>query len=198
MKKIKLLVATLLISNVISAQITLENTYSGNQNYSNFDMVNLKNSGSKYVIIDYSLNEIKLYNLNHTLWKTISLPTIPGFDGYYYENISENLFDLDGQVECLIIFYNTNTYLEQTVVLNEDGTFEFVKQNSFFEGIVKTENNDFKLIFKDAVNYNKTIYSLPGTSSNLELNNDVNFVDFQLTKKKVNLNVKLLNQKINK
>jgi hypothetical protein len=198
MKKIKLLVATLLISNAISAQITLENTYPGNQNYSNFDMVNLKNSGSKYMIIDYSLNEIKLYNLNHTLWKTITLPTIPGFDGYYYENISENLFDLDGQVECLIIFYNTNTYLEQTVVLNEDGTFEFVKQNSFFEGIVKTENNDFKLIFKDAVNNNKTIYSLPGTSSNLGLNNGSDFGDFQLNKKMVNHIEKTLNKKLYK
>lgn len=147
------------------------------------------------MIIDYSLNEIKLYNLNHTLWKTITLPTIPGFDGYYYENISENLFDLDGQVECLIIFYNTNTYLEQTVVLNEDGTLEFVKQNSFFESIVKTENNDFKLIFKDAVNNNKTIYSLPGTSSNLGLNNGS---DFQLNKKMVNHIEKTLNKKLNK
>jgi hypothetical protein len=94
MIKVKFFVSALLISNSINAQISLEHTYSGNSTNSSIGFINLSASGDKYVINDFSLNQIKLYNTNHSLWKTITIPSLPNTIGYYYQNISENLFNI--------------------------------------------------------------------------------------------------------
>lgn len=167
MKKIKLIVSALLFSISINAQISLENTYSGNSNVTSIGFVNLANSGDKYVINDVSLSQIKLYNLNHTLWKTIPIPSLPNSTSYYYQNISENLFDLDSEVECLIVYAGATIQEYQIAVINENGNVIFNKTSCGFSGIHKTENNSYKLLLSDYTNTNKYVYSLPGTSSNL-------------------------------
>jgi hypothetical protein len=171
MTKVKFIVSALLISSSINAQISLEHTYSGNSNNSSIGFVNLSTSGDKYVINDVSLNQIKLYNSNHSLWKTITIPTIPNTIGYYYQNISENLFNTDNQVECLIIYQGATILDYQVAVINENGTIAFSKQSAAFSGILKTANNNFKLLLNDMASYDKLVYSLPGTSSNLGLPN---------------------------
>lgn len=167
MKKIKLFVAILLISNSINAQIILEKTYAGNSNNSSIGFVNLANSGGKYVINDVAQYQIRLYNLNHSIWKTIPVPSDPNSTAYYYLNISENLFDLDAQVECLIAYAGGSLQASQIAVINEDGNVLFSKIGSSFGGIFKLENNTFKMLFSDYTNYNKYVYSLPGTSINV-------------------------------
>ncbi len=171
MTKIKFIISALMISGSINAQITLEHTYSGNSNNSQIGFVNLSISGDKYVINDASLNQIKLYNTNHSLWKTITIPSLPNTIGYYYQNISENLFNTDNQVECLIVYQGSSIPGYQVAVINENGTIIFSKQGAAFGGINKTTNNNFKLILNDMVNNDKLVYSLPGTSSNLGLQN---------------------------
>lgn len=171
MKKIYLSIATILVSISLNAQITLENTYNGLTYYASCKMINL-NSGDKYVFYDATINQLKLYNTNHSLWKTISIPTIPNYTFHYYENISENLFNTNEQVECLITYYNPTDYNQHTALINENGSIAFIKLNSYFDGIKVTENNSYKLLLSDALNNDKYVYSLPGTSSNLGISND--------------------------
>lgn len=58
-------------SNVYSLpELTLENTYT--EGY--VSRIKLENSGEKYYLLDKINNNAKVYNQNHSLWKTISLP----------------------------------------------------------------------------------------------------------------------------
>ncbi len=54
------------------AQITLENSYPATAN-SVLSVVNFANSGYKYQYTDITNNQVKFYNLNHSLWKTINI-----------------------------------------------------------------------------------------------------------------------------
>ncbi len=61
-----------------NAQITLEHTYNSAgslvafPNYQQLYIVKLEVDGEKYVFVDRANKQVKFYNLNHTLWKTIS------------------------------------------------------------------------------------------------------------------------------
>jgi hypothetical protein len=171
MNKLKTTVLALLTSISINAQISLENTYIGNTNASSLRFVNLSNSGDKFVLFEPALNQIKLYNLNHTIWKTVSIPVISGFTPQVVYNTSESLFNIDGQVEFLVQYNNSSTFQYYIKVFGETGTILLDAPNCFYNGISSTESNSFKLLLNDGINSNRYVYSLPGTSSNLGLPN---------------------------
>jgi hypothetical protein len=49
-------------------ELVLENTY----NYGNLRRIKLENSGEKYYSLDKTNNNTKIYNANHSLWKTVT------------------------------------------------------------------------------------------------------------------------------
>ena len=108
------------------SQITLEHTYPNAgywASYGQLMMVNLEVSGMSYVQIDRATKEIKLYHLDHTLFKTVSYsaapqPPYPGM--IYIMYISEHLFDLDDGLEFMYVDGYPGNYL--TRVYNEDGS----------------------------------------------------------------------------
>ncbi len=80
MKK-TLLIALIAFVTTAKAQITLEATYDTASYY--LYIVNLEIDGDKYIKLqqgDSGKRFIYLYNLNHSLWKTIDCNSFPKFD----------------------------------------------------------------------------------------------------------------------
>lgn len=173
MKKIKLIILALLASTSLNAQITLENTYNVSGSTAYLTALELSNSGYKYVVTEPSLFQVKLYNTNHSLWKTISVPTISGYTLIGVYNISEGLFNIDNQVECVAYYadYTANPVQLYVKVIDENGTVIKDIPNRSYAGVVSTSANTFKLIVNDN-DMLREVYSLPGTSSNLGIPND--------------------------
>lgn len=170
MKKI-ILIGSLFITSLLQSQISLENTYTAGSTGAYLTIIDLANSGKKYMMTDITSGNIKFYNLNHSLWKTINIPSISGFTPFYPYNVSEHLFNLDNQIEVLMAYSSTTPATFQVRVFNEIGTTVADFPNRSFSGILDAGTNGWKLLLTDG-NLNRELYSLPGTSSNLGINND--------------------------
>lgn len=155
----------------LNSQINLEHTYNVNSSSSFISTILLSTSGYKYIITDNSLGQAKLYNTNHSLWKTLTWPVVSGFNSNII-NISENLFNLDNQIEFIVysstttapIQYNTKIYSETGAVIRDF-------PNRAWNGVFSAGANSYKLILTDG-NTIRDVYSLPGTSSNLGVPNN--------------------------
>ncbi|MGB3869105.1 MAG: T9SS type A sorting domain-containing protein [Flavobacteriales bacterium] len=112
---------------VAFSQITLEHTYPNAGYYASqgqLMMVDLEASGMSYVEVDRANKEIKLYHLDHSLFKTVSYANVPlpanPITTVYLMYISEHLFDQDDGLEFMYLDPTPGTYLTQ--VYNEDGS----------------------------------------------------------------------------
>jgi hypothetical protein len=102
----------------MGAQIIHEHTYTGTAY-----LTGLHNSGYKYYVLDSSIDKLRLYNLDHSLWKTVNLQVPSGYELYTAQNVSEMLFTLDGQVGFTYSYYTTDpNYQYNTRVITENGT----------------------------------------------------------------------------
>ena len=130
MKKL-LFIGLLALSINAKAQITLEHTYDSASTqsfgtpatFSQLIVINFAISGERYVKVNRWGNVIEIYNMNHSLDKTISLAGMPlgswGLQDILY--ISENLFSTDGK----IAFIYTDQSINYTGIYNEDGALLF-------------------------------------------------------------------------
>jgi hypothetical protein len=151
MKKLLFFLVILLMSMPTYAQFTLEHTYDstgyfqpsdtgGNICYGRqlFYLVNLEIDGDKYVQINKPLQTIRFYNLNHTLWKSISYSNVftnlgpAGYDktacSILY--ISQSLFNTDDKIEFLYTCNYWTTSISYpwraiTQIVNEDDSILF-------------------------------------------------------------------------
>lgn len=120
-KLLFLLFAFLQIPVFVFSQIQLEQTYSHSGTFTK-----LSNSGFKFYIMDVGQNQCRIYNTDHTLWKTINLSVPTNQYLYDIQYVSENLFTLDNSI-CLVYTYyaydETNLYYTYTTrVIKENGT----------------------------------------------------------------------------
>ena len=171
----------LLTSNFLFGQISLEHTYVGNgMVYSKIQplMVNLELDGHKYVFIDRVNNQLDFYDINHAYWKTISYANATNNNNSGYDEsmlyISQNLFDLDNEIEFMYVSISTGVSPVQyyTEVVNEDGTILFSEQGAPWVKLnipmqqypIYNTPNGTKLILS-MTNGDANVYSLPGTLS---------------------------------
>ncbi len=152
----------------INAQVTLEKKY----NYS-ASVVKLETLGYKYYLMDVPNEQCRIYNLDHSLFKTIKCDVPNNFYLADIKYISEDLFDNDAGLELVYIYYKYNTaqayYEYNSKIINEDGSVLNTIDGAQYISINKTEDNVYKLfaycfdysIFPEKVWTN--IYSLPGT-----------------------------------
>lgn len=167
--KTKLLTTILLLAAVtLQAQVTLDQKY----DYST-SVVKLETLGYKYYLMDVPLGQCRIYNTDHSLFKTINC-NVPG--GFYLSDItylSENLFDTDPGIELLCTFYKYNTskayYEYNSKIINEDGSALVTIDGSLYNYVNKTGDNEYKL-FSYCYDYSVSpekvwtnIYSLPGS-----------------------------------
>lgn len=190
MKNILFTVLVIIQISRLFGQITLEHTYTytkpsaySNDRYGVNKICKLSNGNQYYCYSDS--NKLYMYNLNHTLYKSFTLPNITftgnlsniDYDVWY---ISDKLFNLDNKIEYLVkIKYQTSgtggTYQSIIKIINEDGTELFSKDNADITeeidfvpgGIFNTINGTKMLIWNLDPNIigrhlNFSIYSLPG------------------------------------
>ena len=124
----------------MKAQITLEHSY----NYA-VSVVNLSVSGYKYSALDATTQEVKLFNLNHSLWKTITLNIPSGYTLQSTNFISEKLFNLDNNVELLYTYYQTSpstSYVSK--IISETGAVLLTMPNVYNNFVSSTGTNGTK------------------------------------------------------
>lgn len=141
MKNTLLLTALLAAFSFCQAQIFLEHTY--NTYYVEFKLLRLEHSGYKYCAPTPN-NTMTLYNLDHSVFKQLTLPVLPGNAsdvavGY----ITETLFDTDStNIEYMINYNNgggifgsvwhTGIYAETgNVVFSKDSAFPWSASNEY-------------------------------------------------------------------
>jgi len=180
-----LLIAFLAIGINANAQITLEHTYDSAGYYFNtaklsqLYVVKLEVDGYKYVFVDRTDKLVKLYNLNHTHWKSISFAAATDLnssaDVQDIMYISQHLFDTDNEIEFLYVDQN-GPGSAVTQVINEDGSILFTATNQApFDKIsaplaqlpIYNTSAGTKMILS-GTDGNAYVYSLPGTLSNLK------------------------------
>lgn len=170
------------------AQITLENNYPATSSNIRFQSVLLESAGSKYAVYDRALFQLKLYNLDHSIYKTITVnnPTTNLYDPVNitssYDEIAyvkEGLFDTDSEVEFMLIYSTDGTgpsgSTRGVAIINEDGSIILNRVDAYprfstFAGsvtnsdcILNASDNTTKMLLVEPTGYN--VYSLPGTLS---------------------------------
>jgi hypothetical protein len=90
-------------------------------------IVNLEVEGYKYIWRDAFNHKVKLYNLDHSLFKTMPFPNVTWATSYPYAvlYVSEHLFNLDDSVEYMFAYQDGITGQYCTRILNETGTLLF-------------------------------------------------------------------------
>jgi len=155
---------------VVYGQITLQKIY----NYST-SVVKLETLGYKYYLMDVPANQCRIYNMDHSLFKTINC-SVP--NGYFLADIkfvSENLFNADSQIELAYTYYkyvSTSTsyyYIYGAKVITENGTVLQPIDGAQYLYVNKTGDSEYKLFaycFDYSVSPEKVwtnIYGLTGS-----------------------------------
>jgi hypothetical protein len=105
----------------LNAQITFETQYEHSGTYTKLAI-----SGYKFYVMDVGQSQCRIYNTNHSLWKTINL-SVPA-NNYLYDikYVSENLFTTDNSLCLSYVYYYydaVNDYYTFTAkVVKENGT----------------------------------------------------------------------------
>ncbi len=115
------------IGKPVMGQITLEHTY--DSAYSRLYMVKLEVEGYKYVYNDGADKLVKLFNLDHSIFKIMDYSFLPNFTtelGLLY--ISEHLFNSDNLIEYMLIYQHIDSLahsVSYTYIINEVGNVVF-------------------------------------------------------------------------
>ena len=168
MKTIFFTSVLVLLAFLVNAQVTLEKKY----DYS-ASIVKLETLGYKYYLMDVPSGQCRIYNTDHSLFKTVYCNVPAGFFLYDIKFISEKLFDTDSGIELLCTFYSYNSALNyydyDSKIINEDGSQITFIDGSLYNYINQTSENKYQLfsycydlsIFPEKVWTN--IYNLPAT-----------------------------------
>ncbi len=194
MKKIISITAIMLVLAIVArGQISLENTYTltNTPQKSGLSIIRLDVSGDKYFLYNIDAKQIKLYNLNHSLFKTINIPALPKYRPNNTDSIvsisyiSENLFNTDNLIEYVsfdggyhldispLSYGSMRVFNENGVVIfNGDSLMPTFKRDATYYGYESESKHDFiynttagtKMIlysYKNNVDQQR-VYSLPG------------------------------------
>lgn len=174
----KLLIAFQLMAVSAGAQIALENTYPSSTGANDFGLVNLSSSGYKYY--KNTAGTITLYNLNHTVYRSFSIPSQPftPMTNIGVRFMSEELFNSNaGDIEYLLVYHDTLNFglaARHVRVYDELGNLLFSRDSVDFmnstnsviapsNGIVYTDQGVKMILFKGGINAEVEVYSLPGS-----------------------------------
>ena len=165
-----LTIALWLGSMGLLAQPVLEHTYSESAT-----TTYLETLGEVYYAMDAVNRQCHIYGMDHTLLKTISLPTQQGYYLSDVQFVSENLFNEDNLVELVYIsskYVPTSYYyIFEAKLINENGTVILDLPGVGYTDVVVTASQEMKFLAYEydysLVPYRtKTlVHSLPGGST---------------------------------
>ncbi len=174
----KLMVTFQLIAISATAQITFEASYPNAPGYSNSGLIQLSAAGYKY--FENVNGQINIYNLNHSLFRTFSIPPQPftPISNIGVRFVSDELFNTNSaDIEYMIVYRDTTNFgigPSHIRVYDELGNVLFLRDtadcpnstNSFpmaQHGIVFTSAGVKMLIRDMSPSGAMEVYSLPGT-----------------------------------
>jgi hypothetical protein len=181
-KAIIIIYAILLNINLSFGQLNLSYVYTTDGPGAYYK---LSLSGLKYIGV-HSLPSgywayFKLYNPDHSLFRTITPPAFPGKDIVSVSYISETLFDTDTLIEYLVT-YVSSAGMSAIRVCNENGNIILERDSAAAggqilpyagSGIFPNGNNSKLMVSKlsNSGTYTVEIYDLPGQFPCFECNN---------------------------
>lgn len=147
---------------------TLEHTYSTDYYGKGLNYSFFINDELNFYTLDRNARSISFYDSSHNLTKTTIINIESGWDIRYIYLISDKLFDTDSKLEFLVESRQPNNAYTNLTVFNEDGiegiTFEIVDDFK----LIKTTDNEYKLITFSQIpvnngKYEYKVYALDGT-----------------------------------
>jgi len=147
-KQILVLLVSFCLFN-LNAQ-TLEHTYSVQSDtsitYTVSEVYETISPGkvSNYCIVDSRNNTVKIYNLDHSFYKTVSVSPPAGYKIQNILNPSKYLFDNDPDIEFLVTFNDANSHFVMKLY-DENGTVVYNFGACYFGYVFVDTNNKFKL-----------------------------------------------------
>lgn len=166
MKKTVILI--LFLFTMVFGQINLEHRYANGW----VQYVKLKNSGEKYYLFDKNSFTLKIYNLDHSVYKSINIPV--AYDGYtpwYVSLVSEGLFT-NNDLICFLAMYTSNDNLQhksRIITSNGSSADVLMTLDSCYSASVVQTAQGTKLITNEYVDLSTTmssfskVYSLPSS-----------------------------------
>lgn len=146
--------------------LELENFY----NNGNIVRILLENSGEKYYLLDSENKQAKLFNSNHTPWKTIDLPTFPEATVSAIYHLSETKIINDDQIQLAYSYYAVNEGVleyesrvvdeSETILLTVEGA-----SNMFLSEILGQSNKLIADIYGESPG--SKVYDVPSISTSI-------------------------------
>lgn len=181
MKNIALLSLMLCTLVLAKAQVTLESSQYTSPG-GDLRFIHLERAGFKYALTNANQGptQFKLYNLNHTLYRTINIGPLPvGANGWHVQYITETLWDTDStDIDYAVVGYiSGNNNYQFTRVYHENGTLIFANDTCTFwytmggdfgnpvsVPIFNTDSGTKMILSRFTSNFDKTglVYCLPG------------------------------------
>lgn len=161
MKTLTTLLFCILIttSQISIAQISLENTYTG----VSAGIAHTETYGDKYYVMDVANSQCRIFNLDHSLWKSVNLSIPSNYYLYDIQYVTDHLFNTDNSVEMLYVCYNYNTTLDyytyETRVANESGTLLLTLPGAGYNWITNVADAGARL-FSYVYNYAVSPYTV--------------------------------------
>ena len=164
--------AILTCPQISNAQITLEHTFNTYVNFAN--TISWNGDANYYIDNNSAGNQIKLYNIDYSLFKTVSITPPSGYSITSVSYLTKNLFNSNDKLEFFVQFTGQTTdysVYQSLRLYDEDGVvikdFGF---NYIFASSIHKINNQYRLsvvryIYSTPVSYITEIYSLPGSMS---------------------------------
>lgn len=158
----KTLLTGFLFFTILSfGQIELEHTY----NAGLITRIKLEYSGEKYYLFDNATNELKFFNADHSLWKTIVLEAPPSWPppSTFVLHVSEAEINPDTNLEIIYSYYNSLNNSFESKVVSEDGTVLLLIPDASSVALSKIQGQTTKLISKNT-NFDtiSKVYAIPG------------------------------------
>ena len=159
----KLLLFAVLLANYCKAQISLDQSFPT----SKIQAIVLTSSGDKIAVRDIDAYQIRLYNPDYSLWKTINVPTYSDYRFLNHFYISDNLFNSDNNIEVVATYYKYDAstapyYFYKSLIVDESGTVVY-DLGVAASVSVHYINGVYKLFASETISGNNRIFSLPGT-----------------------------------
>jgi len=162
---------TLLATLALNAQITHEHTYDFSGTLTEIDTGEFK-----YYVMDVPMKQCRIYNEDHTLYKTINLAVPEGFFLNDIQFVSRKTFNTNEDIELLYIYYKSTLVNSEYVntyglkVVNENGNVLLNLQDGGFAEI-KELNGVPKLLAYQYIYYDyyylvyTNVYAIGGSAS---------------------------------
>lgn len=126
-----------------AAQVTLEKSYDFSLSATRIDSADYK-----YFLMDVGNSQCRIYNLDHTLWKTIAIPLPANYYLYDIKFVTRHLFNRDDAMELWYSAYEYTT-LETgrytSGIISEEGTVVADMPGGLYAYVVQTGENEYKL-----------------------------------------------------